>query len=197
MKIFISHNKADKDSARALAVLLVEQGVDVWFDEWELRPGDSIVGGIEEGLSDAGFFVLFWSKAAEASNWVGTEVRAFLRRRVDDDGLKIVPLMVDGTKLPTLVADYRGYDLASGVQLEDVVSEMTGNPRDLEIARRLQSKLLELTANVAGNGDPLPYLVCPSCASTELHRSSVADDRRDDIYYMINCKECGWEDWTQ
>lgn len=34
--------------------LLVEQGVDVWFDEWELRPGDSIVGGIEEGLSNAG-----------------------------------------------------------------------------------------------------------------------------------------------
>ena len=97
MKIFISHNKADKASARALAVLLVEQGVDVWFDEWELCPGDSIVGGIEEGLSNAGVFVLLWSKAAEASNWVGTEVRAFLRRRVDDDGLKIVPLMVDGT----------------------------------------------------------------------------------------------------
>lgn len=197
MKIFISHNKADKASARALAVLLVEQGVDVWFDEWELRPGDSIVGGIEEGLSDAGVFVLLWSKAAEASNWVSTEVRAFLRRRVDDNGLRIVPLMVDGTKLPTLVADYRGYDLTDGVQLEDVVSEMTGSPRDLEIARRLQSKLLELTASVAGGGDPLPYLVCPSCASTELDRSSVTDYSRDDTYYVITCKKCGWEDWTQ
>lgn len=32
MKAFISHNRADKASARALATLLVEQGEDVWFD---------------------------------------------------------------------------------------------------------------------------------------------------------------------
>ena len=41
MRIFISHNKADLITARAIALLLVEQGLDVWFDEWEIRPGDS------------------------------------------------------------------------------------------------------------------------------------------------------------
>lgn len=197
MKVFISHNKVDKTSARALAVLLVEQGVDVWFDEWEIRPGESITGGIERGLTESDVFVLIWSAAAHASNWVGTEVRAFIRRRVDDDGLRIVPLMVDGTALPALVADYRGFDLSGDLTLDQVAVELTGEPRDLEIARRLQTKLLELTASHASGGDPLPYLVCPTCASTELKRSTEEDRARDDLYYVVECGHCGWSDWTQ
>ena len=197
MKVFISHNAADKTTARALATLLVEQGVDVWFDEWDILPGQSLTGGIEEGLTNASVFALLWSGKASASKWVGTELRAFIRRRVENDGLRIVPLMLDGTQLPALVADYRGFDLSAGMTLEEVVAEMTGNPRDVEIASRLQRKLIELTQDVAFSGDPLPYLVCPMCAHTELSRSQAVDDVRDDVYYTIECKKCGWGDWTQ
>lgn len=197
MKVFISHNKADNTSARSLAMLLVEQGIDVWFDEWEIRPGESITGGIERGLTECDVFVLLWSAAAQASNWVGTEVRAFIRRRVDDQLLRIVPLMIDGTALPALVADYRGFNLSGNVTLDQVAAELTGEPRDLEIARRLQTKLLELTASHASEGDPLPYLVCPTCACTELKRSTQEDRARDDLYYVIECRDCGWSDWSQ
>jgi len=100
MKAFISHNKADKVSARALATMLVEQGVDVWFDEWEIRPGDSIIGGMEVGLEKSDIFVLFWYINAQSSSWVGAELRAILRRRIDNSNLRIIPLMIDGTKLP-------------------------------------------------------------------------------------------------
>lgn len=195
MKVFISHNKGDKEAARTLAVMLVEQGVDVWFDEWEIRPGDSIAGGIEEGISDADVFVLVWSERAQSSNWVGTELRAFLHRRVADDGLRIVPVMTDGTPLPALVQDYRGFNL-SEVSLQEAVAEMTGNRGDMEIAAALQRKLNELTLNCSSSSDPLPYLVCPSCGSGELKRSTATDYARDDLYYIIEC-ECGWSDWTQ
>jgi hypothetical protein len=46
VRAFISHNKADADTARLFAMTLTEQGVSVWFDEWDLRPGDSIPDGI-------------------------------------------------------------------------------------------------------------------------------------------------------
>lgn len=193
--MFISHNKADKLSARALATMLVEQGVDLWFDEWEIRPGDSIVGGIEAGLQEANVFVLLWSEQAAASNWVGAELRAFIRKRIDDTGMRIVPLMVDDTQLPALVADYRGFDL-SGVRLEDVVEELTGSPRDVKVAQVLQRKLNDLTERNT-KGDPLGYLVCPSCGSDKLGRSSSTDHSRDDTYYIIECEDCGWGDWTQ
>lgn len=39
MRAFISHNKADKATARLIAMSLIEHGEDVWFDEWEIRPG--------------------------------------------------------------------------------------------------------------------------------------------------------------
>jgi len=197
MKVFVSHNKADKATARALATLLVEQGIDVWFDEWEIEPGQSIVGGIEEGLTRSNVFVLVWSGNAQKSNWVGAELRAFIRKRIDDAGLRIIPLMADGTELPALVADYRGFDLSSGMKLEEVVAAMTGHPRDVEVAKTLQRKLIELTRRNAHERDPLPHLVCPSCGSEKLKRGSATDYAHDDTYYTIECQECGWGDWTQ
>ena len=198
VKAFISHNKADKEHARTLAGLLTEQGEGVWFDEWNLRPGDSLVGGIEEGLDSSDVFILIWSKAARKSKWVGTEVRATIRRRVDDESLRIVPIMLDDTPLPRLVADYLGFDLADGdTTLADVVQGITGQPRDIEIAQKLQARLHELTAANVDPRDPFGILICPECGKNEFKRSTLVDHQRDDSYYVINCKNCTWSDWTQ
>ena len=139
MRVFISHNKADAASARLLATALVEYGIDVWFDEWDVRPGDSITAGIEEGLSSADTFVVFWSKYAATSQWVGMELRASLRKRVGDGTLRIVPVLVDDTPLPVLLADYRGFALSRGKDLRWVACEIAGNPRAAEIACCLQT----------------------------------------------------------
>lgn len=91
MKVFVSHNKADKSTARLIAMGIVEHGEDVWFDEWDIRPGESIVGGIEKGITECDVFVIVWSESAAKSKWVGTELRAIVRRRVDVENLRIVP----------------------------------------------------------------------------------------------------------
>jgi TIR domain len=91
------HNAADKDLARLLAEAFDLLEVDAWFDEWKIRPGDSIAGGIEEGLSTADVFLLLWSEASAGSNWVGAEVNAYLHRRVADETLRIVPVILDET----------------------------------------------------------------------------------------------------
>ncbi len=197
MKAFISHNKADVEQARTLAGLLIEQGESVWFDEWDLRPGDSLTGGIEEGLDSSDVFILFWSDAARRSKWVGTELRATIRRRVDDASLRIVPVMLDETPLPRLVADFLGFDLSNQeLTLADVARQVTGQPRDIEIAQRLQARLHELTAANLEPSDPFGVLICPRCGSHDLSRSSTTDPRRDESYYVISC-DCGWGDWTQ
>lgn len=197
MRVFISHNRADKVSARLLAIALVQRGMDVWFDEWEIRPGDSITGGIERGVSDADVFMLIWSSSAAKSNWVGMELRAFLRRRVDDDALRVIPVMIDDAPLPSLVADYRGFDLAEGLSPQGIATEIAGCPPDREIARLLQDRLLEITDGQLVGGDELPYVVCPECGSTRLERFEQVDYARDDRYYCIRCKECSWSDATE
>lgn len=48
--VFISHSARDADWARSFAQALKERGVDVWFDEFEVRPGDSLRDALEAGL---------------------------------------------------------------------------------------------------------------------------------------------------
>lgn len=194
MNAFISHNTANKNTARYLAIALVEQGINVWFDEWAIQPGESITGGIEKGLSEADIFVLVWSTNAKASNWVGTEISAYVRRRVDDQTLRIVPIIIDDTPLPTLVADYKGFSISTETKMEDIAAEITGKPSDVEIARLLQNRLLDLTMEYS-SGDPLPYIVCPKCGSTDLKRSDQWDGDRH--YYIIQCEKCKWSDGTE
>lgn len=197
MTTFISHNKADKDQARSLAVALAEQGENVWFDEWKLRPGESLTGGIEQGLDQSDTFVILWSEAASQSNWVGTEIRAYIRRRVDDLTLRIVPIMIDDTKLPTLVADYRGFALNESTTIVEIASQICDTASKAELVQRLNIRLHELTYDSNAKNDPLPYIRCPECGHEELNRKMVTDFKRDDNYYFIDCTSCGWSEWTQ
>ncbi len=40
--VFLSHSSKDKPVVRELANRLKKDKLRVWFDEWELKPGDSL-----------------------------------------------------------------------------------------------------------------------------------------------------------
>jgi hypothetical protein len=46
--VFLSHSAKDKAVVRPLAERLRADGLKVWFDEWEIKPGDSIPAKSEE-----------------------------------------------------------------------------------------------------------------------------------------------------
>jgi hypothetical protein len=196
-RVFISHNKANKVEARLIASALVQQGIGVWFDEWNIAPGESITGGIEEGLANSDTLIIVWSADAEASKWVGTEIRSYIRRRVDDDSLRIIPIMLDDTELPVLRAEYKGFKVSDDLPINEIAENVLGIKPDNEIARLLQARLLELTDFGGVSIDPLPYMVCPDCGSTNMERREFIDEKRDDIYMIIHCKDCNWGDSTE
>jgi nucleoside 2-deoxyribosyltransferase len=49
-KVFISHSTLDADWARSFAEALKKRGVTVWFDEFDVHPGESIREALEAGL---------------------------------------------------------------------------------------------------------------------------------------------------
>ena len=52
--VFISHASEDKDAiVRPLANALVNEGLDVWYDEFALHIGDSLRQKIDRGLAKA------------------------------------------------------------------------------------------------------------------------------------------------
>ena len=48
--VFLSHSSKEKAIVRDIAERLKKDGIKVWFDAWEINPGDSIPAKIEEGL---------------------------------------------------------------------------------------------------------------------------------------------------
>ena len=75
--IFLSHSSKNKAVVRKVAARLKADGVRVWFDEWEIRAGDSIPVRIEEGLERSRVLALFMSAEAFGSDWATLEAGTF------------------------------------------------------------------------------------------------------------------------
>lgn len=75
--LFLSHSSKDKAVAQPLAERLRKDGLKVWFDEWEVKPGDSILAKIEEGLEHSRVLVLSMSAHAFGSDWAQLEAGTF------------------------------------------------------------------------------------------------------------------------
>ena len=68
--VFISHATEDKDHfVRPLAKALVAKGLRVWYDEFELRIGDSLREKIDLGLVSSRFGVVVISPSFFQKNW--------------------------------------------------------------------------------------------------------------------------------
>ncbi|HEV7405253.1 MAG TPA: toll/interleukin-1 receptor domain-containing protein, partial [Chthoniobacteraceae bacterium] len=90
--VFLSHSAKDKDVARDIAERLRKDGVKVWFDEWVLKPGDSIPAKIEEGLEHSRVLVLCMSANAFGSDWAQLESGTFRFRDPLNEERRLIPL---------------------------------------------------------------------------------------------------------
>lgn len=132
-KIFISYSHADKGVAERLAHALNAQGVDVWWDHWELQPGDSLVSKLfESGLSQASHFLILLSPDSVRSRWVREELDIATVRRIEDL-VRVIPVLIRDTEIPTPLRALLWVDLRSqfddGVQrIVNVVHEISSKP---------------------------------------------------------------------
>ena len=62
--VFLNHSSNDKAVVRPIAERLKKDGLKVWLDDWEIRPGDSIPAKIEEGMENSRVLVLCMSANA-------------------------------------------------------------------------------------------------------------------------------------
>ncbi len=128
-KVFISHSSVDKQIATTIAQSLQNAGVDVWFDEWALNPGDSLVAKIETGVADSNTVVFMISESSINSQWVRGEINAFLNADFSRRDIRIIPVRLDNSEIPLLLRDrlyidLRGHDKSRAInQLVTLVSQ--------------------------------------------------------------------------
>lgn len=86
---FISHASEDKDIiVRPLAQALTDLGFRIWFDEFELRVGDSLRQSIDKGLVNSRFGIVILSKPFFEKNWPQYELNGLAAKEID--GRKVV-----------------------------------------------------------------------------------------------------------
>ena len=87
--VFISYAHEDKESfVRPLAEALSRRGMKVWFDEYSLRVGDSLIGSIDLGLSRCRFGIVVLSPAFFSKDWPQKELAGLVSRELG--GRKII-----------------------------------------------------------------------------------------------------------
>jgi hypothetical protein len=81
--VFISHASEDKDDVvRPLAESLREKGFEVWYDEFQLRIGDSLRRSIDQGLAGSRFGIVVLSQAFFAKNWPQYELDGLVQKEM-------------------------------------------------------------------------------------------------------------------
>lgn len=100
--VFISHASEDKtEIVRPLATALREKSLDVWFDEFELRIGDSLRQKIDSGLANSRLGVVVLSRAFLKKGWTNYELDGMISRAITGEQI-LLPIWHNITKQEVL-----------------------------------------------------------------------------------------------
>jgi hypothetical protein len=96
--VFVSHASEDKDTVvRPLAHALQAEGLSVWYDEFELKVGDSLRRKIDAGISQSRFGVIVISRALFGKNWAQYELDGLVTMSITGKQV-LLPVWHDITK---------------------------------------------------------------------------------------------------
>lgn len=112
-KAFLSHQSKDKDFVEKLGNALIQNGVDVFYDAWDIQGGDSIPQEVERGLSECNLFLYILSPNSTSSKWVQGEYHAYLYRKINDHKLRIIPILLQDCERPPFIAPLKYFDFRS------------------------------------------------------------------------------------
>jgi hypothetical protein len=95
-KVFISHASEDKERFVVdFASNLRQRGIDAWVDQWEIRPGDSLVKKIfDEGLNNAEAVIIVLSNISIQKPWVREELDISIVKKITEQ-IRVIPIIID------------------------------------------------------------------------------------------------------
>jgi TolB-like protein/Tfp pilus assembly protein PilF len=100
--VFLSYASQDADAARRIRDALYTIGVDVWFDESELRGGDAWDASIRKQIKDCALFVpvISTNTNARSEGYFRLEWKLAVDRShlIADDQAFLLPVVIDSTR---------------------------------------------------------------------------------------------------
>ena len=131
--VFISHASEDKEEVvRPLANALKDKGIKVWYDDFELKIGDSLRRKIDQGLSQSRFGIVVISRSFVKKGWTNYELDGLMTKAISGQQI-LLPIWHDITKQE--VIDY-------SPSLADKVARHTSQETVEEIAEEIAEMIL-------------------------------------------------------
>lgn len=103
--VFISHASEDKDDfVRLLANTLRSHHVEVWYDEFSLRPGDGLRKSIDHGLAQSRYGIVVLSPSFFGKAWPEWELNGIVARHLSGADAVLLPVWHNVSK--SVVEEY-------------------------------------------------------------------------------------------
>ncbi|MFX0199081.1 MAG: toll/interleukin-1 receptor domain-containing protein [Candidatus Hodarchaeota archaeon] len=97
--IFICHASEDKEEVvNPMVEAFGQAGITCWYDEAEVKWGDSITQKVNDGLNISRYVVVVFSSAFIGKNWPQRELNAVLNIEASTGEVKVLPLLVGSEK---------------------------------------------------------------------------------------------------
>jgi hypothetical protein len=162
-KVFISYRSVDRERVRIVAEALRRAGIDAWWDNWEILPGDNFVAKINQGLDECNCGVVFLSNESLEGAWHFEEI-TILKNLAVTEKRPLIPVVLDANvKIPPILRVLSRLSADQIPQLIEAIEGRTSKPalgagttaparvRFCILLRELPGQAIGVSAEVDGN----------------------------------------------
>lgn len=187
--VFISYASEDKDViALPLAKELKKKRLRVWFDDFELFPGDDLRRSIEIGLGKSRYGIVILSEHFFHKGWTNYELNGLVAMNMESPGL-LLPIWYNVTKERVSEYSWPLTDIfavnASDMSVHQIVRKLLSKlgeyhysvDKEENIVRSLSKTSIPLSARSAG------YQVITSINTDEIINKTTCICTKENIIY--------------
>ena len=142
--VFISYSRYDMEFVRSLVSDLKQRDVKVWFDQFEIQPGDPIFRKSQEGLRNSRYVLILFSPSSVSSSWFRREILEIQSAVSADPSSsrdRLIPVILGQVKLPSEIDLLRKFDVSDPSNRKTIIDEIAA-----AISKELPSDIKEVDA---------------------------------------------------
>jgi hypothetical protein len=100
-RVFISYSYKDRSFVNKFAADLKSRAVDIWIDQYEILPGESIRRALEDAIERIDIFLLVLSPNSISSRWVQEELDMIIGKEEP----VLIPVIIKECEIPPRFVD--------------------------------------------------------------------------------------------
>jgi hypothetical protein len=133
--VFLSHASEDSEWCETLAQRLRDEGVRVWFDKWELQPGDHLLARLNEGIEKSRKMIAVWTESYFRDKNVWTLAESYSQQHSDvlAEQRPLIPLLREECKIPSTLRNILHIDCRNDADFDLRLRELV---QALDLPRR-------------------------------------------------------------